>query len=320
MSTISKSALEVQFDLRPAKQVERRMLLDAFQRLAQAGFQIRDYRYTGFGSLYFVDFVIFHKLLGIDHLTSVEHDPALEKRVKFNCPFSSIDIVMGEATDVIPTLSGDEQHILWLDYDEPLTSTIMKDVYLAGSQLSSGSILIITVDVEPPVRESDLPKDLDLPHACMDYFKSEVGNYLGLVDISDFAKGNLHKISKLAIMNALREGMAGRTAVDYYPLFYFLYAGSHRMMTIGGVIGSRVDKRNINSMNLDGAIYLRMNEQEGPYEIKVPVFTRKERHLLDSAMPCLTGWQPAEFTIPAEHIETYREIYRFLPSYVEILL
>ena len=37
MNGISKSALEVQYDLRPAKQVERRMLLDTFQRLAQAG-------------------------------------------------------------------------------------------------------------------------------------------------------------------------------------------------------------------------------------------------------------------------------------------
>lgn len=320
MSSISKSALNVQFDLRPAKQVERRMLLDTFQRLAQAGFSIRDYRYTGFGALYFIDFVIFHKLLGIDRMTSVEHDPYLENRVRFNCPFSSIEIVIGEATDVIPTLSRDEQHILWLDYDEPVTSTIVKDAYLAGSQLSSGSILLITVDVEPPVKESDLPPGLDLPHACMDYFKSEAGSYLGLVTPSDFAKGNLHKISKRVILNALQDGMAGRTGVGYYPLFYFLYADEHRMMTIGGVIGSTVDKRNINSMNLDGAIYLRMKENEDPYEIKVPVFTRKERHLLDSAMPCPIGWQPSEFMIPIEHIETYREIYRFLPSYVEILL
>jgi hypothetical protein len=114
--------------------------------------------------------------------------------------------------------------------------------------------------------------------------------------------------------------MAGRTSIDFHPLFYFLYADGHKMMTLGGMIGSNTEKRKLNSMNKAGAIYLRMNEQEGPYEIKVPVFTRKERHLLDSAMPCPTGWQPTEFAIPAEHIEIYREIYRFLPSYVEILL
>ena len=75
MSPESKSALSVQFDLpRPAKQVERRMLVDAFQRLQQAGFSIRDYRYVGFGSIHFVDFLIFYKLLGISDMLSVEHD------------------------------------------------------------------------------------------------------------------------------------------------------------------------------------------------------------------------------------------------------
>ncbi len=314
MSTISKSALEVQFDLRPAKQVERRMLLDAFQRLAQAGFSIRDYRYTGFGCLHFIDFIIFHKLLGIDQMLSMEHDLTLEGRVKFNCPYSSINIEMRPATDVIPKLSRDQQHILWLDYDEPITKVILNDVYLAGSQLSNGSFLIITVDVEPPVKG-----DYEA-HTNKLYFEEEAKNYLGLLDIKAFTKENLHKTSRQVIMNALKEGMAGRTGIDFHPLFYFLYADGHRMMTLGGMIGSKVEKRKLTSMNIEGAIYFRMNEKADPYEIKVPVFTRKERHLLDSAMPCKDGWQPTEFALPAEYIEIYREIYRFLPSYVEVLV
>ena len=46
---------KVPYDLRPAKQAERRMLVDAFMILSQAGFPIRDYQYTGMGSVYFVD-------------------------------------------------------------------------------------------------------------------------------------------------------------------------------------------------------------------------------------------------------------------------
>jgi hypothetical protein len=314
MSTTSKSALRVQFDLRPAKQVERRMLVDAFQRLAQAGFPIRDYKYTGFGSIHFVDFLIFHKLLGINDMLSVEHDPTLEGRVQFNRPFGRIDIQICEATDVIATLSRDQQHILWLDYDEPVTSTILNDVYLAGSQLSSGSILLITVDAEPPEKGSDDP------HDTQRYFEREAAKYLGSVNISDFAKRNIPKTSRRVIMNALKEGMAGRTNLDYFPLFYFLYADGHTMMTAGGVIGSNVEKRKINSMNVDGAIYLRTKIGASPYEIKVPVLTRKERHLLDSAMPCPTGWQPSDFNIPIKDIDAYRDIYRFLPAYAELLL
>lgn len=313
MSAISKSAVEVQFDLRPAKQVERRILLDAFQRLAQAGFPIRDYQYTGFGALHFVDFVVFHKLLGIDQMLSVEHDVTLEGRVKFNCPFSFIQIVMGSATDIIPTLSPDTQHILWLDYDDPVTKANLNDVYLAGSQLSRGSFLIATVDVEPPIKD-DYGADTNRR-----YFEEEAGSYLGIIDIKEFTKANLYKPSKQAILNALREGMAGRTGTHFYPLFYFLYRDGHRMMTYGGMIGSKPEGRKLSSIK-EGAGYLRMTDKEGPYEIRVPIFTRKERHLLDSAMPCADGWQPAGFAIPSEHVETYREIYRFLPSYVEMLL
>ena len=68
---------------------------------------------------------------------------------------------------------------------------------------------------------------------------------------------------------------------------------------------------------MDGAIYLRMKDDDAPYEIKVPVFTRKERHLLDSAMPCPQGWQPSEFIISAENIETYRDYLRMLKYYCD---
>jgi len=314
MKKTSKSALNVQFDLRAAKQVERRMIVDTLQRLAQAQFPIRDYKYTGMGSIHFVDFVIFHRLLGIDDMLSVEHDSTLEDRVKFNRPFKCIKTKMCSATDVIPTLSQDEKHLLWLDYDEPVTSEILNDVFLAGSQLSTGSILVVTVDVEPPDKVSD-----NL-YASKAYFEREARKYLSSIDDKDFAEGNLHKTSKRVIINALKEGMAGRTGINYYPLFFFVYADGHRMMTVGGIIGSKVEKRKINSMDIEGATYLRMNIDSAAYEIKIPVLTRKERQLLDSAMPCDAGWQPKEFAVPANDIEAYREIYRFFPAYAELLL
>lgn len=314
MRPISKSALTVQYDLRPAKQVERRMFVDAFQRLAQASFEIRDYKYIGFGSFYFVDFIIFHKILGINKMLSIEHDINLEGRVRFNCPFKCVEIKIDSSTDIIPTLSQDLRYILWLDYDEPVTDSILNDVYLAGSQLSCGSILLITVDTEPPSKESDEPS------ASKTYFEIEAKKYLGLVDIGDFAERNLPETSKRVIVNALKGGMSGRKEIEFLPLFYFLYADGHRMMTFGGMIGSEPEKRKLNSINKEGAIYLRMGMDNEPYVIKAPPFTRKERHLLDPVMPCSDGWQPEDFTFPPEHIEAYREIYRFLPAYAELLI
>src|SRR5437867_59290 len=141
MSMKSASALKVIYNLRPAKQIERRMLIDALQILAEGGFKLREYQYTGMGSLYFVDFILFHKLLGIRDLVSVEMDKSLQKRVRFNCPFDLIDLKSAAIGDIIPSLDKNKKHLLWLDYDFRLSKTVVEDVAAASYQLSAGSIL-----------------------------------------------------------------------------------------------------------------------------------------------------------------------------------
>ncbi len=54
----SRSYLKVPYDLRMAKQIERRMIADLLIRLRGGGFDISNYQYTGMGSIYFVDFSI----------------------------------------------------------------------------------------------------------------------------------------------------------------------------------------------------------------------------------------------------------------------
>src|SRR6266446_7237227 len=149
MSAATESYLKVHYELRPAKQVERRMLIDAFQLLAQSGFSIRDYQYTGMGSIYFVDFTLMHRLLGINRMLSVEHSTSIRKRVAFNRPFAWVDTKIGPIGDVIPSLSKDRQHILWLDYDGIIQNTHLQDVSVAATFLSVGSLLLVTVDIEP---------------------------------------------------------------------------------------------------------------------------------------------------------------------------
>jgi len=314
MSFPISSSLKVPYDLRPAKQIERRMLVDAFQRLAQAGFPIRDYQYTGFGSLYFVDFILFHKLLGIQKMLTVEHDPALEDRVRFNRPFDCVDVAITSASDIIPKLSRDALHILWLDYDFPINRTVLEDAYLAASQLSVRSILLITVDVEPPKEGADALNDTKA------HFEEEAGDFLGVREPSDFAKSRIPRTSVEIILNALREGMAGRQGITFAPLFHFLYADRHRMLTMGGMIASKVEQHRIKSLDTDEAFYFRTDLSHPPYEISVPRLTRKERHVIDSAMPCASGWQPDHFRLDETVIEIYREVYRFLPAYAELLL
>jgi hypothetical protein len=311
MSKPTASYLKVPYDLRPAKQIERRMLIETFQTLAATGFRINDYQYTGFGSIYFIDFVLFHRMLGIKRMLSIEFDSKIRKRVAFNKPFRCVDLKLGKAGDYIPHLSRDLNHILWLDYDDILNSNQLEEVWLAAAKLSKRSFLLITVDVERPG---------DSPKAIRDYFRTEAGQYLGTTNrLMDFVESNLVGLNRDVLTRCIESGLSSRPELKYIPLFSFLYADGHKMLTIGGMFGSDADEAELRHPFLSSLQFLRFKPDDTPQEIVVPRLTRKERIYMDKAMPAAGAWRPAEFELPEEYVKAYRELYRFFPSYAELL-
>jgi hypothetical protein len=315
MSNITESYLRVQYELRPAKQVERRMIVDSLQLLSVAGFEIRDYQYTGMGSIYFVDFILFHKLLGIHRMVSVEYAKQITKRTRFNKPFDCVDVKIEPIGDVIPTLSKDLKHLVWLDYDSVLCRTHLGDISLAAAYLRPGSILLVTVDVEPPGGNNDGPKQ------WREYYLEEAGDYLDASrPVKEFARSRLAALNIEIIERALKAGLVGRTDVAFIPIFNFLYADGHQMLTLGGMIGTDVERRKLRGSELEDVSYFRGDLKAKPYQIRIPRITRKERLFLDGAMPCGSKWKPKDFELSSEDILAYREVYRFLPAYAELLL
>ncbi len=70
---MSESYMQINYSLRPAKSVERKMLCEAIKRLAVFD-KIESYKYVGFGSAYFSDFSLIHRSLGIEDMLSIEKD------------------------------------------------------------------------------------------------------------------------------------------------------------------------------------------------------------------------------------------------------
>lgn len=318
MTPVRESYRKVPYDLRECKQVERRMLIDAMLRLAAAGFSISDYQYTGMGSVYFFDFMLFHKFLGIDKLLSVEISKSVEKRVEFNRPFGVVTAVIDEIGNVIPKLDRDVKHILWLDYDSNIVANYLSDVVSSLTILSPGSILLVTVDVEPP----ELPEaETSGPEQWQQYFAREAAGYLPeTVDKATFARSNLVKLNIEVIWNAVSRGMRSRKSMEFCPLFNFVYKDGHRMLTIGGMLCAAEDKRRLMSSSVTNAVYFRRSFADDPFEIKVPRFTKREKLLLDRAMPCADEWLPKDFEAISDDIKAYRDVYRFLPNYGEMIV
>ena len=311
--TVSESYLTVQYDLRLAKQIERRMLVDALLRLSDSHFQIRDYLYTGFGSIFFIDFILFKKYVGLRRMQSIEHSESIKKRIAFNRPYKDIELKYGPMSDFISELDPDLKHILWLDYDFHVTREMISDVIAAAAQLSTGSILLITVDVTQPCDGG--------PDDWASYFEDQAGDFVDPPSgPGAFGKPRLPKINAGILRNAIQNGLTGRSNLSFLPLFHFLYADGHKMITLGGIIGGSQERHNLGACDFSDAAYIRRSFDDLPYEIMPPVLTRKERLYLDSEMPCDDGWKPKDFELDGESVMRYRELYRYFPLYVESLL
>lgn len=314
MSTSEESYKKVPYDLRTAKQIERRMIMDTLMLLAEGGFPIREYQYTGFGTVFFVDFILVHKLLGIRRMLTVEKNKSIRKRVKFNRPFADIVIEMEGAEDIIPKLDRDQKNILWLDYDFRLNKTAVDDAAMAAFVLPAGSILMVTVDIKHPPGDGG-------PQDWFELYEEQVGKFFGFQWTAEqFAQTALPTTNATILFNAINSGLASRPNARFIPLFNFLYADGHPMLTVGGMIGTESDALRVTGCDFSRAPFIRQDPTLLPYEIKFPVLTRKERGVLDHHMPCFDGWKPKEFEISSEDITAYRELYRYFPVYAELLL
>ncbi len=143
------------------------MLCDIFRRLTH--FQpVETYRYVGFGSVWFSDFVLFHRALGIRNMLSIEQAKQSQLRFEANKPFA-IDIDFRSSSLVLPELDYDRRQFIWLDYDDPITLDMVNDIAAITRRASSGTVLVVSVQcVRPPdVAEADreLTSDLNAPSA-----------------------------------------------------------------------------------------------------------------------------------------------------------
>jgi hypothetical protein len=108
MARPTDSFKQFDYSLRPSKQVERKAMIEVLLNLSSAGYAISDYTYLGFGSVYYVDFVMFHKYLFIRKMVCIEWGD-VEKRMKFNKPFKFIKLKLMPLASYIPSLRPKER-------------------------------------------------------------------------------------------------------------------------------------------------------------------------------------------------------------------
>lgn len=142
MSTMADSGQKINYSLRPQKCVERKIMCELLST-CETAVPIHKYRYIGFGSFYFSDFVLFHNQLNIDQMISIEKS-SNKMRYEFNKPYGCIEMYYGNADVVLSSeinFSDDIKDIIWLDFDDAFQKSMLSDLMTAVRKISSGSFL-----------------------------------------------------------------------------------------------------------------------------------------------------------------------------------
>jgi hypothetical protein len=289
-----------QYEFRPAKAAQRRMIVDACRRLT-AITSLDQYQYVGFGGLEFIDFVEFHRGLGIPHMTSIERDTNMQHRLEFNKPYNSIRVLMGEARDQLPQVDWAKLAITWLDYTVVLTTDILRDVDYVVRSSQAGSIVLVTVNGATGV---SIPERL--PN-----LRAKLGDLVedGL-ERKDMAGWGPTRVERSILQAAAHS--AGRQAhgLPFRQLFNFEYADDAKMLTWGGIVTSTALDRTIDNCRFDDLNFIRTGDES--FEINVPVLTEREITYLETELVgSTTGSLPKIKGVDSRDIKAFAQVYRW---------
>lgn len=324
----------IPYALRPAKAIERRMLCDVFRRLYP--FQpITEYGYVGFGSIYFTDFQLIHRDLGITELISIERECENEERFRLNLPFGCIDIRFSESKEVLPNLDWSKRRIVWLDYDGHLDQDALGDIGTVASKAQSGSMLVVSVngqaESEPPDEQRLHVERVTGEKFCVHTYRLQrLSGRLGskvpkpLVG-KELRNDGLARISRKVILDEVKENLATRNKfldsnekITFSQVVYFHYKDGALMMTLGLVFYEQRQAPLWNACKFTDLNFTR--EGEEPYLIKAPCLTLREVHHLNSYLPTNDLGSIDHRGIPEEDVLRYSEIYRYFPAFNEVIV
>jgi hypothetical protein len=302
----------VNYSLRPAKNIERKMFCEAFRRLIEFG-KLESYRYVGFGSTFFADFSLFHKALGIGNSISIEKDTINEKRFEFNKPYDCIRLMFGKSSDILPTLNWDLKTIIWLDYDYALDESILTDIAFVSTHAPTGSMLIVTTDARPVEvneRITALKATFEGKKLPPDLSEKKLAKW-GTADL--YRQIITNEINeKINIRNGTRPP---GTEFQYKQLFNFHYADGAMMLTVGGLIYDKSVEHLVAKCSFESFGFIRTGEES--FCIEVPSLTLKEMRHLDKQLPCNQLNRVDSPSIPEKDIQRYAQLYRYFPAFVD---
>lgn len=278
------------------------MIVDACRRLERIA-PLENYGYVGFGALEFVDFDLFHRHLGIERMTSIERDDATE-RYEFNKPYREIELLFGQAGELLPTLDWTGLRIVWLDYEDQLGESELRDCAFVVRELQPGSVLLVTLNVT-------CKQDKRLVTLQENLGEERLPGNLTQGDLN--TEWAFARVQRAVLTDHLQEIAALRPTASHLRQFVnFNYRDQARMQTIGWVVSTPGLDQTVTESGIEGLPASRTGEEA--LVVKLPVLTRKEAQHLNTLLPLAPGETLSEVWLDLPAQAEYAALYRWYPS------
>ncbi|MER9069003.1 hypothetical protein NKH84_20935 [Mesorhizobium sp. M0902] len=236
------SAAFVAYDVRPAKQIERRGIVELLMSARQAGYDIQGYRYVGFGGTKFVDFQLMERFVGFSTYQSIEHDSVIYGRCVFNKPFNSIKMFTGEFADFLLQDREDVNSVYWLDFDGALTPDTYANLVSVANHLRDGDFLFVTLCAELPAgtRNKSEADRAQVLASRFPGFKTQIKK----LPQRSFSEKGFRETAGTLLLEMFDSAFAVRVAEGkFHPLMKVIYSDTSWMVTVGGIFSAKHSRR-----------------------------------------------------------------------------
>jgi len=320
----------IDYSTRTNKNVERKIVFETLAKMRSV-LPLKDYRYLGFGSLWFVDYVLAHRFVGIVDMISIERTERAA-RAEFNKPYDCIEIRPGTSTDVLSAFSDNDwaiPTIAWMDYDGRFDADSRGDCEKFLRSAAVGSVLVVTVNAN---RSSYRGRDPTTSPPSIQTLRELMGDSVPVDAVTgnrqDVGAEEFPQILSKSMLNFMVSSVrtCGRGTDGYpdrfVPLFEMSHADGATMVTVGGVIVSWKQANEIVAAQKIEASELFAGTHRVEETLDLIPITLKEKLMLDRMLPCESQEFQKRLTESALKLdesiaEKYRRLYRYFPIFAE---
>ena len=329
--------------LRTNKHIERKLVFDLLAAAAQQ-MNFSSHWYLGFGSMWFGDFRLADRLLGIEKMISIERTDYAD-RASFNRPLAGITVAPGESNEVLSSMvvaDWEKPVVAWLDYDGKLKEDVVKDIALLLQNAAINSVVVITLNASFSayrVKSGETKRDriqtaagliesyLGSAAIAAKYKPTEksLGFFSDSVKEADFpeflSEAVLTYMEHKAV-NLAREEDGKR--VKFLPLYRLHHKDGADMITVGGVVTTDADSAAWELCLRENAILSESSDKPVYCRLDLIPVTIKEKITLDTCLPepagdvaFIANAKAVGIKLSDDEMSKYRKFYRHFPVFVE---